>query len=350
MSQEMKEKTPFEQLASSELSRLLFNIPLKVTQGNRFQPTGFPNLGAATYLVNGQLSVLVESPQSLTNRLEAQVMDEEGCPIALLSRMSYVRVMRGDQLMTTSLREPHRLNSPHLLNAAYGAERFEETLKKTLDANWLSWLFTHDVNTLIHGVFFSQVKDKHDKRLARLLSAYIEAHNATAVLSGGVKTEAVTGTGVTAEDGGGMIPFTREEFVAEKIMLYVSLDLAHLRSYRLTEPQRRLLLALALYKVRRFISEPQRLRTACDLVAMSDEVRAEGSGLLLPSLQELEGVLSGADFGGMKQLELLAAAPKQQDAQKGKAKGRGKGKAKGDSEDDSEGAEEADASQSGSED
>ena len=28
--------------------RILFNIPLRPIQGDRFQPTGFPSLGAAT--------------------------------------------------------------------------------------------------------------------------------------------------------------------------------------------------------------------------------------------------------------------------------------------------------------
>ncbi len=33
----------------SKMPRLLFEIPLKPLQGQRFQPTGFPGLGAATY-------------------------------------------------------------------------------------------------------------------------------------------------------------------------------------------------------------------------------------------------------------------------------------------------------------
>lgn len=42
-------------------SRLLFEIPLKPLQGNRFQPTGFPSLGAATFQTASGASLLVES-------------------------------------------------------------------------------------------------------------------------------------------------------------------------------------------------------------------------------------------------------------------------------------------------
>ena len=35
-------------------TRLLFTVPLRPVQGDRFQPTGFPNLGAATYQTQGR--------------------------------------------------------------------------------------------------------------------------------------------------------------------------------------------------------------------------------------------------------------------------------------------------------
>ena len=58
--------------------RLLMEAALKPIQGHRFQPTGFPNLGHARYQSpdgNGQM-VLVESAQSMANRLEAVCWDE----------------------------------------------------------------------------------------------------------------------------------------------------------------------------------------------------------------------------------------------------------------------------------
>ena len=56
--------------------RLLLEAELTPLQGSRFQPTGFPNLGAATYDgPDGTPMLLVESAQSVANRLEAVCWD-----------------------------------------------------------------------------------------------------------------------------------------------------------------------------------------------------------------------------------------------------------------------------------
>ncbi len=44
-------------------SRLLFAIELRPVQGDRFQPTGFPSLGAATYQTKDGQKLMVESAQ-----------------------------------------------------------------------------------------------------------------------------------------------------------------------------------------------------------------------------------------------------------------------------------------------
>ena len=57
--------------------RLLLEADLRPVQGSRFQPTGFPNLGPAVYAApDGGQTVLVESAQSMANRLEAVCWDE----------------------------------------------------------------------------------------------------------------------------------------------------------------------------------------------------------------------------------------------------------------------------------
>ena len=57
--------------------RLLLEAELRPVQGSRFQPTGFPNLGPAVYAApDGEQTVLVESAQSMANRLEAVCWDE----------------------------------------------------------------------------------------------------------------------------------------------------------------------------------------------------------------------------------------------------------------------------------
>ena len=61
--------------------RLLMEAHLQPLQGTRFQPTGFPNLGAATYDgPSGERMLLVESAQSMANRLETVCWDKPADP------------------------------------------------------------------------------------------------------------------------------------------------------------------------------------------------------------------------------------------------------------------------------
>ena len=67
--------------------RLLMEAELEPVQGTRFQPTGFPDLGAATYEgPDGTPMLLVESAQSMANRLESVCWDELGIPTAGIAR------------------------------------------------------------------------------------------------------------------------------------------------------------------------------------------------------------------------------------------------------------------------
>jgi CRISPR-associated protein Csb1 len=60
-----------------EVPRLLLEAELRPLQGDRFQPTGFADLGPARYqLPDGTEMLLVESAQSVANRLEAVCWDE----------------------------------------------------------------------------------------------------------------------------------------------------------------------------------------------------------------------------------------------------------------------------------
>ena len=55
------------------------------------------------------------------------------------------------------------------------------------------------------------------------------------------------------------VPFARTEFTAEKITAYFNIDLAQLRGYGLPPEAERLLTALSMYKIRRFLTEGLRL-------------------------------------------------------------------------------------------
>ena len=100
-------------------TKLLFAIELQPLQGQRFQPTGFPSLGAATYESKHGANLLVESAQSMANRLETVCWDESADqPRKELAGLSYVRVERQGKYLTSSITEAHRINSPYLLEGS----------------------------------------------------------------------------------------------------------------------------------------------------------------------------------------------------------------------------------------
>src|ERR1700685_4238767 len=98
------------------VSRLLLTVPLRPIQGDRFQPTGFPSLGAATYQTREGPKLLVESAQSMANRLETTCLAAaQKAPVEALGGISHVTVTRRGAFLTDSMLEAHRINSPYLL-------------------------------------------------------------------------------------------------------------------------------------------------------------------------------------------------------------------------------------------
>ena len=256
--------------------RLLIEATLKPVQGSRFQPTGFPNLGHAVYeSPDGQgRIVLVESAQSMANRLEAVCWDENADDwVGPLKGLPVVKVVdeKGNPL-TNSVLEAHRINSPYILEGK--DKSVVEKLKKRLasmevgrvDLQELAKvLLEFDTNALLHGVFLAKKELAGGRlRLPRSLSAFIEATNARVAGSGGVKNDSVNPSGETAR-GFGNVPFARDEWVAERITAFFNLDLRQIRAFGLGDAVERLLIAMALFKIRRFFVEGLRLRTACDL-------------------------------------------------------------------------------------
>lgn len=277
--------------------RILFAIPLKPLQGDRFQPTGFPNLGAATYQTARGTCLLVESAQSMANRMEAVCWDESAQkPVADLAGLSYVRVERKGQFLTSSMLEAHRINSPYMLNGA--DHKFFNELKKELggleegpiDRKRLAeTLFKYDANALLHGVFLAKKELAGGRlRVSRAISSFVEAEGVQIAASGGVKNDHVNPSGDT-KSGFGNVPFSRDEYTADTMTLYVNIDMDQIRGYGLGDAATQLLTVLALYKVRALVSGSLRFRTACDLkVAMESIVAEAPSGFSLPTMPELE--------------------------------------------------------------
>ncbi|MGD9496864.1 MAG: type I-U CRISPR-associated RAMP protein Csb1/Cas7u [Armatimonadota bacterium] len=287
-------------------------VTLQPLQVSRFQPTGFPDQGAAIYKTGEGQQLLVESEQSMSNRLEAVCWDDAAQDvIAPLRGISYVRVERGGEFLTSSILEAHRLDSFYILNNAEFKQRLRDEMKvtKEMPIDFLLMarvLLRYDCNCLVHGVFLEDI----DGRLSmpRSLSAFIEATGVRVATSGGVKKDHISPTGGTrpegptdqddeaprksgAKEGRGHVPYSREEYTADEITAYFNLDLSQIRACGLAQSAQELLTTMALYKVRRFLREGLRLRTACDLEAVGPVLVKRPSGWQLPELDVLEADL-----------------------------------------------------------
>lgn len=290
--------------ALNHTNRLLFATPLKPVQGERFQPTGFPGLGAATYQTPSGDKLLVESAQSMANRLETVCWDTtRNKPVPALNGISHITVTRRRAFLTDSMLESHRINSPYILEGK--DKSFYHTLKQELggleegpiDRSLLGRvLLKFDVGSLIHGVFLAK-KDLAGGRLrvARALSAFIEASGVMIAPSGGVKNDHVNPSGDT-KSGFGNVPFSRDEYTAERIECFVNLDLAQIRGYGLGDPVTNLLIILSLFKIRKLMGGDLRLRTACDLAPVNQEqiLATQPRGFQLPALSALEPAVQQA--------------------------------------------------------
>lgn len=130
--------------------------------------------------------------------------------------------------------------------------------------------------------------------MARALSGFIEAVGVSVAASGGVKNDHVNPSGVT-KDQFGNVPFSRDEFVADRIECYFNVDLAQIRGYGLSNEATELLILLALYRIRKLLDGDLRLRTACDLEVDRDgTICARPEEFQLPPLKELEVAVTAA--------------------------------------------------------
>lgn len=283
-------------------NRILIEVPLRPVQGRRFQPTGFPDLGAATYQAGGTACLLVESAQSMANRLESTIWDDgKNALCDSAEGLSYVRIDdgKGDYL-TSSIVESHRINSPYILEGTDKSffnklrEEFAVMESGPIDrAKLAATLLKYDINSLLHGVFLAKKELAGGRlRMARVISSFIEAEMVQVAASGGVKNDHVNPQGDTAK-GFGNVPFHREEFTSEKITAFFSVDLQQIRAYGLGDDAEELLVVLALYKIRRLLDGNLRLRTACDLeVAYDGAIAARRpQGFMLPDSAALENAL-----------------------------------------------------------
>ncbi|MCA9088028.1 MAG: type I-U CRISPR-associated protein Cas7 [Planctomycetaceae bacterium] len=286
------------------VNRLLFSVPLQPIQTDRFQPTGFPSLGAATYQTSAGQKLLVESAQSMANRLERVCWDDvNNAPIEPLKGISHVTVTKSGEFLTDTMLEAHRLNSPYLLEAS--DKSFYDKLKSDLGGLadgpinrkvLAEVVLKYDVGSLIHGLFLAKSDLAGGRlRISRVLSSFVEASGVRVAASGGVKNDHVNPSGDT-KSGFGNVPFSRDEFTADSIACHFNIDLAQIRGYGLGEDVERMLILLVLHRLRRLLDGDMRFRTACDLepVAPENIVATRPKNFALPSLTDLEKELPGA--------------------------------------------------------
>ena len=285
---------PIDLSALDAQPRLLLEARLLPVQGSRFQPTGFPNLGHAVYdSPDGQgRMVLVESAQSMANRLEAVCWDDVADDwVTPLRGLPLVRAVdKNGEALTNSVLESHRVNSEYIARAK-GFEKFKDKMgyKKgqpfDVRTQLVPALLEFDINSLIHGVFLEEVAGVI--RLPRSLSAFVEAESALVAASGGVKFNRLD---PSLTGGAGNVLFARDEWVAERITSFFNLDLRQIRAFGLGDEVERLLILLALFKVRKFLVEGLRFRTACDLDVVSFKATRPGD-FEVPELPAVESEL-----------------------------------------------------------
>lgn len=304
------------------ITRYIYDVALAPLAGSTFQPTGFPDIGTATFTRydDGHEvdALLVESVQSMANRLEATAWNAgEQQPADAVSGLPYVRVVRAktNDFLTSSRLEAHRIASPFVHTATLDGKPMVDVITERLGLKQDTPL-NHpaiaaavaqlDPFCLLHGVFFNQKQWVGQPRITRAITAVIEAHGVKRAVSGGRKSDQVRhnlsqeGEGGTAE-GYGSVPFSRTEWTAQRIPASFVIDVGLLHSYGLPEAATKVLETLALWEIRHLLDGSLRLRTACDLEAASPVTARRGPEL--PAADELTDTLrslitkSGDAFG-----------------------------------------------------
>lgn len=282
-----------------KIGRLFVEATLKVEGfgGGRFQPTNFPDLGPALYRgADGKQWLLVESPQSMANRMEKVCWIDGGDPSDRVGRYNddcrgipYVLAVDADNRpLTASPLEAHRLASPYLSESSVQNEgsdkgkslmdslksKFE--LKENRIVPWkkvASALMKIDPGCLLHGIWFNDSELAGGKvRLTRVLSGYIEASEPTPANYGFQKRDDVLWAtdkeaGQSASEGYGSVIGPKQHFTSPEVKACFQIDVDRLRNYGLSNGEVGALVSWAIYKIRRALADGQAgvggLRTEC---------------------------------------------------------------------------------------
>ena len=243
--------------------RTVLEVDLAPVAGRRFQPTGFPDLGAAEFdSADGSKSLLVESAQSMANRLEATTWDEARADqVEELAALPYVRIVDADGAFLSSSRlEAHRLASAYVMDGTIDGVKGEHWMEdqlglaagRPLDYRAVARAcFALDPVSLVHGVFFARRSGRGSRRLPARSPAS-SRHTRRSRRSAAESSATWSSTRprkALPPRGTAWCPYHRVEYTAGTITAYFTVDHAQFRSYGLSEPATALLEALAEFEI-----------------------------------------------------------------------------------------------------
>jgi len=287
--------TLLDQLYSHERVSIRAELAL---EGARFlQPTSFPDIGFCIYRdKDGDNWCLVESEQSMANRLESVCMRSPGVWVDDFNQLPVI-VVKNEQgkLLATNLTEPHRIASSYILESKItnSSKSFKECFEKKIELlNGKVWpldkrpkleqlVFALDPAALLHGFQFVEW-GVVGLRQTRLLHARLEATLAPEpeVSYGMVKLDQIEpGESSQEKTNMGQSISVKGRIIPEKIIAMFDIDVLGIRNLSLDDDNHsKFLFALALWKIGAFLSgkpsfDPRnratdsslRLRTDCYL-------------------------------------------------------------------------------------
>ena len=324
--------------------RVLISAELRLANGSFFQPTGFPDIGACIYTDGaGQRRCLVESEQSMANRLEAVCMRPPGVwrkPFD--GKLPVIRVEGSNRLLATNLTEPHRIASSYVLEGTVNGTTLGKKLEEHLGLKGKVWplggreklmrtVFALDPAAVLHGFQFMQW-EAVGLRAARLLHSRLEAVLADTdsdVHYGLVKVDSIEPESSAAKKSNkGQSIAAKTRHVPESIYATFEIDVLTLRERSLVAADdenpnaQRFLLALALWKIHRFLTNGPafdartgdtmgalRLRADCSLAVGLVNWAGSKRGAAFDQGSKLDTERLVKPSGGDESPGLLAAPP-----------------------------------------
>jgi CRISPR-associated protein Csb1 len=269
-----KSESILEQMFNKD--RVIIVAQLGLDNGYFLQPTGFPDIGSCVYTdADGNARCLIESEQSMANRLEAVCMKRPGHWVEELSALPVIEVRDNTgALLATNLTEPHRIASSYVLEGKVGTGKSDPDVRTIimerieLTDGGASWsldkrekleraVFAIDPGALLHGFQFVQWEFV-GLRQTRLLSARLECKLAQEadVHYGMVKFDAIEpgGQGKGTNKGQSLAAKSRVVAAKDGIEAVFDIDVIGLKSLALEDSEKQFLLGLALWKIGAFLA------------------------------------------------------------------------------------------------